>query len=309
MFRLMWLWSFAGLLVLAAGFLLLLVPDWTAVSPARWAAAVVFLLVLSWLMGVGMSRMVTRPLNEFRHVLSLITDEVDISKRISYRANHELGQVSHGINKVIKGFQQILLDILRYARRIAQESQEMAEASAGSAQVSQVLSGALQELSDGVMQQAERAQMTTDTTQEMVQAVERLAASAQQLRNAMDAAHERVLLGLEAARNVNQAMEENVQGVAELNETSDELEAVAEKVQEVVHLIGNVAKQTHLLALNATIESARAGEQGRGFAVVATEFAGWRKIRAVRWSKWGICWNKCGIMYAAPLDKPGGCRK
>jgi methyl-accepting chemotaxis protein len=271
LFRVLWTWILLGFGVFAVSLLLLLVPDWRAVSPVRWAAAGGLLLLISWLLSAGLSRYFNRPLREFIHVLSLITDQVDVSKRISYRSANELGQVSHGINKVIKGFRQILLEILDHARNIAQESAEMAQASASSAQVSQVLSKAIQDLSAGVMQQAERAQATTDTTQEMVRAVEGLADSAERLRKAMETANERVSQGLEAARNVNQATSENVQGVAELNQTSDALEKVSEKVQEIVQLIGNIAKQTHLLALNATIESARAGEQGKGFAVVAAE--------------------------------------
>src|SRR5690606_31437137 len=112
LFRAVWTWVFIGWLVFAVIGCLILVPDWREVSWFRWAAAAVLFIVLSWLVSFGLSRTITRPLNEFRHVLTLITDEIDVSKRISYRSTNELGQVSHGINKVIKGFRQILLEIL-----------------------------------------------------------------------------------------------------------------------------------------------------------------------------------------------------
>jgi methyl-accepting chemotaxis protein len=55
------------------------------------------------------------------------------------------------------------------------------------------------------------------------------------------------------------------------NAVIGDLAAAAQKINDVVKLIQNVAGQTNLLALNATIEAARAGTAGKGFAVVASE--------------------------------------
>ncbi|WP_413203687.1 PAS domain-containing methyl-accepting chemotaxis protein [Rhodospirillum sp. A1_3_36] len=49
------------------------------------------------------------------------------------------------------------------------------------------------------------------------------------------------------------------------------LRTAADRINDVVTLIENIASQTNLLALNATIEAARAGDAGKGFAVVANE--------------------------------------
>ncbi|MGE5545263.1 MAG: methyl-accepting chemotaxis protein [Solirubrobacterales bacterium] len=62
-----------------------------------------------------------------------------------------------------------------------------------------------------------------------------------------------------------------VTGIEGLSATMGALDSAAEKIGEIVTLIGEIAAQTNLLALNASIEAQRAGEAGKGFAVVANE--------------------------------------
>jgi methyl-accepting chemotaxis protein len=78
----------------------------------------------------------------------------------------------------------------------------------------------------------------------------------------------------EISQQVSHALAISTQAVQQANETNaivSSLVTAAQKIGEVVTLIGSIAAQTNLLALNATIEAARAGEAGRGFAVVASE--------------------------------------
>jgi len=66
-------------------------------------------------------------------------------------------------------------------------------------------------------------------------------------------------------------MDQIVQSVNVAASTIHQLNRQANRVEEIVGAINQIATQTNLLALNAAIESARAGEHGRGFAVVADE--------------------------------------
>ena len=70
------------------------------------------------------------------------------------------------------------------------------------------------------------------------------------------------------------AILETRQGDEEMKKLQESMVSIdfsSKKIQEIIHIIDDIAFQTNILALNAAIEAARAGEAGKGFSVVADE--------------------------------------
>lgn len=91
------------------------------------------------------------------------------------------------------------------------------------------------------------------------------------MMNEAEKNNRRLTTGIEMMQELSSQMEHIVETVRVASATIYQLNERAEKVENIVSAINQIATQTNLLALNAAIESARAGEHGKGFAVVADE--------------------------------------
>jgi methyl-accepting chemotaxis protein len=128
---------------------------------------------------------------------------------------------------------------------------------------------------DSMRGEAETLVGVADTASGRAGAVSQTASqAAANVQTIAAAAEELTATTLEIGRQVSRSAEIARSAVAEAEQTNAAFGgslSAAEKIDNVVRLIGDIAGQTNLLALNATIEAARAGEAGRGFAVVASE--------------------------------------
>ena len=142
-----------------------------------------------------------------------------------------------------------------------QQTESLLKSTTDSVKTMRTMASALLGVSGQASQNAARgAGMSRGATA----SVEMAAAAAMQLSASISEISRRLARTTDLVRNA----------AAETQHANDQIASLAnaaQKIGDVVSLIGDIAGQTNLLALNATIEAARAGEAGKGFAVVASE--------------------------------------
>ncbi|SIO32978.1 methyl-accepting chemotaxis protein [Salinivibrio sp. ES.052] len=199
-----------------------------------------------------------RPLLKLKEaVLDLSRGEGDLTTRLDVNGNDDLAQISDGFNRFIENLQGMI-------RSVAESSQAI---SANISQLSQTTSE-----NESVLEahSAETEQVVTAITQ-MSESARNIAENVSQSNNITASASKEASQSLKVVDNAVVTVSALVDEVEEMSGRITSMNKDANRISDVLTVIGEISEQTNLLALNAAIEAARAGEQGRGFAVVADE--------------------------------------
>ncbi|SDA92109.1 methyl-accepting chemotaxis protein [Pseudomonas sp. NFACC15-1] len=211
-------------------------------------------LILVW----STARGVTRPI---LGVASMLKDIAggggDLTKRLHYNRQDELGELSSWFNRFLDILQPLIADI----QRVASEASQTADHSAHVAN----------KIHSDMQQQFHEVDLVATASQELSSSaldVAQNAASAAQAAREADGATRN---GLDVILLTTNAIQGLSQEFADARDHVESLAQKSDRIGSVLRVIHSIAEQTNLLALNAAIEAARAGESGRGFAVVADE--------------------------------------
>ncbi|WP_025856675.1 methyl-accepting chemotaxis protein [Pseudomonas sp. CHM02] len=215
----------------------------------------VLLLVL--LAAYAIRQLVQRMKSLKTNIDALSTGDADLTRRITIRAEDELGAIGHSVNRFIVYLQNMIGEVTQATGAMSSSLEQLQRTSAHTNQI--------------LVRHASETDQTVTAITEMSSTADTVAQNAAETAAFTQRANEhadrsRVVVG-EASNSVSALIGE----VSSATHSVENMRQDAARITETLGVIGAIAGQTNLLALNAAIEAARAGEQGRGFAVVADE--------------------------------------
>ena len=224
-------------------------------SSAIVAAVVLIVLIAA---SIGITRLITKPLDKISNALADIADgEGDLTRRIEVSGIQEAVELSESFNRFVAQLQQTV-------KSLADVETELSNAVTNTTSLTQLSY-------KNIETQSSETTVVASTVEELSQSfAEASGLASQALSATQDASHNAekgqntVMNSTKAIGQLATSIESGVSSMEKLTETS-------RNVMTVLSVISDITEQTNLLALNAAIEAARAGEHGRGFAVVADE--------------------------------------
>ncbi|MGZ3771901.1 MAG: methyl-accepting chemotaxis protein, partial [Bdellovibrio sp.] len=118
------------------------------------------------------------------------------------------------------------------------------------------------------------SQSLSSATTESASALEETVTSLEELTSMVKINAENAKQAASISEESNTVATNGEEEVKKLIEAMSEITDSSKKIEEIIHIVDDIAFRTNLLALNAAVEAARAGEQGKGFAVVAEAVRG-----------------------------------
>jgi len=214
-------------------------------------------IVLLALMLVAISQLMKRLTVLKINIDSLSAGDADLTKRIDIKGEDEVDQVGRSVNGFIGYLQKMMIDVSDATTQIQSEIAQLKQLSRST--------------NEALTRHASETDQAVTAINEMSSTAESVAQSASDTATFTQTANHNAVSSKLVVDDASSSVRSLVSEVESATAKVQAMQADAQRINDVLGVIGDIAGQTNLLALNAAIEAARAGEQGRGFAVVADE--------------------------------------
>ncbi|WP_136607233.1 methyl-accepting chemotaxis protein [Paenibacillus dokdonensis] len=215
-------------------------------------------------------RSIIRPITKLTQATERIS-QGDLTENIDTSSRDEIGNLSRHFQVMVDNLRTMIVNVQDITGQVSMSAKGLSTGADQTTKAIESVTEAIQEVAVGSEQQLR-------SVEKSMESMDVMSMQSESIRSHMDDASAKMSRTSASAEEGHAAVVDVTDKIQGIHTTVSDLDGVVahmnertSRIGEIVTMMAEIAKQTHLLALNASIEAARAGEHGRGFAVVAVE--------------------------------------
>lgn len=233
-----------------------------------WVLCSAFILAL--LLGWLIARMIGKPLSHLRDLMRQGA-EGNLQVRTNATSTDEIGQVGKSFDEMMVHLTDLVHHTGKSAAEMLAMASDLSHVSLNTEETAKEIAAATADIAkggEGLASDAERGKLLAQRSREQT---EMLVQTSKEMQNLAEDVDGTSRIGTEYMLQLIQKTEDMEERIGSITGKVEKLQASTRSISDVLDILTQLMKQTHVLSLNATIEAARAGSYGKGFRVVADE--------------------------------------